>query len=303
MKKISVKEKSTKKEIFSKKWNDILEEIALFRRESMSNWIWFRGHSNEDYKLDSGLFRTLNKNKKLKLWEYERIEDHLIVNFKQQSSTFIREDNIDLQFHMQHHGLKTRLLDWTDSFGTALYFAFEGWDYDKEENACIWLLDPYALHKHLQRGITTIETADSIRNIDEDDIDGEIWNLSDVFKKTSAEHTFPMYPSKNNARLLVQNGYFTVQSNRLEDLELELERACPENKEKILKKITLTPDLLECIYEYLTLNGINHFTVYNDVDGLSKYLNKELTENVYDEKLKLITKFSNFNYITKNYNR
>ncbi|MCU7676263.1 FRG domain-containing protein [Bacillus thuringiensis] len=299
MKKILDKEISTKKEIFSKKWHDVLEEIALFRRESMSNWIWFRGHSNEDYKLDSGLFRTTYKNEKLRLARYLSIENQLIVNFKQQSSTFIREDNIDLQFHMQHHGLKTRLLDWTDSLGTALYFAFEGWDYDKETNACIWLLDPYALHTHLQ-GITTIETADSIRNIDEEDIEGKIWNLSDIFTNTGAEYTFPMYPSKNNARLLVQNGYFTVQSNRLEDLEVELERGCPEYKEKILKKISLSPDLVECIYEYLTLNGINHFTVYNDVDGLSKYLNKELTENAYDDKLKRIAKFSNFNYIMTN---
>lgn len=297
MEKISGKEISTMKEVFSKKWNDILEEIALFRRESMSNWIWFRGHGDESYKLNSGLFRTENKNKKLKLDEYLFIENQLIVNFKQQSSTFIREDNIDLQFHMQHHGLKTRLLDWTDSFATALYFAFEGWDYDRETNACIWLLDPYALHAHLQ-GIAFIETADSIRNISEEDTYDKIWNLSDVFTNTIAEYTFPMYPSKNNARLLVQNGYFTVQSNRLEDLEVELERACPENKEKIFKKIILSPDLLECIYEYLTLNGINRFTVYNDVDGLSKYLNKELTDNAYDEKLKHIAKFSNFSYMT-----
>jgi len=300
VKKNAVKTISTKKEIFSKKWNDILEEIALFRRESMSNWIWFRGHSKEEYKLDSGLFRTLDKNKKLKLMQYIILEDHLKINFKQQASTFIREDDIDLQFHMQHHGLKTRLLDWTDSFGTALYFAFEGWDYDKENNACIWLLDPYALHCNLQEEYPTIKTTDSIRNMNEKLVKGKIESLSDIFNNEHMEYTFPMYPSKNNARLLVQNGYFTVQSNRLEDLEVELEQACPENKEKILKKIILSPDLLECIYEYLTLNGINHFTVYNDVDALSKYLNKELTENAFDEKIKRIAKFSSLNYIENN---
>ena len=243
--------------------------------------------------MDSGLFRILSQGEKLDLEKYLSIEQRLIVNFKNQSSTFVREDIINLQFHMQHHGLKTRLLDWTDSLGTALYFAFEGWDYDKENNACIWLLDPHALHEYLQ-GIPVIQTADSIRNIDEEDRYGEIWDLSDVFEKTGAEYTFPMFPSKNNARLLVQNGYFTVQSNRLEDLEVELENVCPENKEKILKKITLSPDLVECIYEYLTLNGINHFTVFNDIDGLSHYLNKELTENAYDERLMYIAKFRSF---------
>lgn len=50
----------------------------------------------------------------------------------------------------------------------------------------------------------------------------------------------------------------------------------------------------------MTLNGINHFTVYNDVDALSKYLNKELTENAFDEKIKRIAKFSSLNYIENN---
>ncbi len=29
----------------------------------------------------------------------------------------------DILFHMQHYGCKTRILDWTDNLGTALYFA------------------------------------------------------------------------------------------------------------------------------------------------------------------------------------
>lgn len=281
-----VTELNEKKEIISGKWKGILEEIALFRRNSMANWIWFRGHEDEEYKLDSGLFRILYKGKKLGLKEYLNVEQRLFVNFKNQATTFLREDNIDLQFHMQHHGLKTRLLDWTDSFGTALYFAFEGWKYDKNKNACIWLLDPHALTQYLYDD-PDIFTSDSLR-----DVEG-IWSLGDVFN--DLEYSFPMFPSRNNARLLAQHGCFTVQSNSKKDLEKELEDVCPEHKEKILKKIVLSPDLIEEIYEYLTLNGINRFTVYNDIDGLCHYLNKELTENAYDERLMHIAKFRNFN--------
>ncbi|WP_256096412.1 FRG domain-containing protein [Bacillus cereus] len=280
----SITEIEKKKEMFSKKWYDILEEIALFRRKSMGNWIWFRGHGNAEYKLDSGLFRILFKGKKLELKNYLNIEKRLTVSFKNQSSTFIRESNIDMQFHMQHHGLKTRLLDWTDSFGTALYFAFDGWDYDSNNNACIWLLDPYALNKYFYNR-EAILTPDSFKDYN---------NVAAVCK--DYDKSFSMYPSKNNARLLVQNGYFTVQSNRNQDLETEIEEICLEHKEKIIKKIVLSPDLLENIYEYLTLNGINHFTVYNDIDGLCQYLNKELTENAYDEKLMHIAKFRNYDY-------
>ncbi|MEK4695547.1 FRG domain-containing protein [Bacillus sp. FSL M8-0063] len=291
----TITEVRAKEKILKKKWYDILEEIELFRRKSMSNWIWFRGHGNEEYKLDSGLFRVSDKGEKLVLGEYLNIEQRLLVNFKNQSATFIREDLIDLQFHMQHHGLKTRLLDWTDSFGTALYFAFDGWDYDSGKNACIWLLDPYALNEYVQ-GIPAINTTDGLRNMYKEDVKGDIWDLASVFDIKGVKYSFPIYPSKNNSRLLSQNGYFTVQSNRLEDLEVELEEACPQYKEKILKKIILSTDLVENIYEHLTLNGINHFTVFNDIDGLCQYLNKELTENAYNEKLMRIAKFRNYKY-------
>ncbi|MBE5106467.1 FRG domain-containing protein [Bacillus thuringiensis] len=283
-----ITETNDKKEISNKKWNDILEEIKLFRRKSMGNWIWFRGHNNEKYKLDSGLFRIEYKGKKLGLQEYLSIEKRLLVNFKNQSSTFIREDNIDLQFHMQHHGLKTRLLDWTDSLGIALYFAFEGWNYDSNNNACIWLLDPHALTSYLYND-PDIRTQDSFRGVEGID------ELSDVFLD-SRIYSLPIYPSKNNARLLAQHGYFTAQSNSKKDLEEELEYVCPKYKDKILKKIVLSTDLVEDIYEYLTLNGINRFSVFNDIDGLCHYLNKEFTENAYDERLMRIAKFRNFEY-------
>ncbi|PFE56031.1 FRG domain-containing protein [Bacillus cereus] len=285
---------SKENKVFSDEWNQILDEIASFRRKSVAKWIWFRGHSSETYKLDSGLFRIMDGNKKkLPIEKYLEIESHLFINFKNQSSTFIREDLIDLHFHMQHHGLKTRLLDWTESFVTALYFAFEGWDYNNGENACIWLLDPFALN-HFVHGEEVVFTADNFK------IDYNYENLPKIFaedielrdeKETFKKHSFAIYPDKNNPRLLSQNGYFTVQSNSLEDLEAELNDICPQSKEKILKKIILSPSLLDNVYEYLTINGINRFTVYNDADGLSAYLNKELTENLFDPKLKNITKF------------
>ncbi|PEN44507.1 FRG domain-containing protein [Bacillus toyonensis] len=277
--------------IFSEDWNYILNEIASFRRSSMTNWIWFRGHSKDTYTLDSGLFRI--ENKKLTIEHYLSLEKRLFTSFKNQSPTFIREDFWDVHFHMQHHGLKTRLLDWTESFGTALYFAFEGWDYDSDNNACIWLLDPFALNKYFH-DTNVIFTTDSFK------IDYECDNLLDVFNDEIISklndspfkaNSFAIFPAKNNPRLLLQNGYFTVQSNNLEDLEEEIKRVCPENKDLILKKIILSPKLVEDVYEYLTINGVNRFTVFNDADGLSTYLNKELTETAFNPRLRRIAKF------------
>ncbi|MEH7464492.1 FRG domain-containing protein [Bacillus thuringiensis] len=280
----------TRQKIFTDEWNQILEEIAQFRRSSKGNWIWFRGHGSETYELDSGIFRLRKNKKRLRLGEYLARENALYNHFKSQSATFGNFSYWDLLFQMQHYGLKTRLLDWTDAFGTALYFAFNGWNYNEEENACIWLLDPVALNSKFQSG--DIFGVDYFEEYYKDDSIQAIYRkFSEDPNKGITNNSFAMYPSKINNRLLLQNGFFTVQSNALLNLEEEAEQVCLEQKATILKKITLTPKLVECVYEYLTINNINHFTVFNDIEGLAYSLNKEFTEYGYDERLKKIAKY------------
>ncbi|MGA5715032.1 FRG domain-containing protein [Bacillus bombysepticus] len=276
--------------IFTDEWNQILEEIAEFRRNSKTKWIWFRGHGDESFNLESGLFRIRKDKNRLPLTEYKSIEKHMFVAFKSQAATFIKEDERDIWFFMQHHGLKTRLLDWTESFATALYFAFNDWDYENNNEACIWLLDPHALNLYLHGDspIYTTKVLDSYQAKHLPFLFGaeSRWKGERGFRNNS----FAIYPSKNTPRLLSQRGFFTVQSNQLVDLETELNHKCPNEKERILKKIILSSDLVENVYEYLTINGINEFSIFNDIDGLCKSLNKDFAEYTFNQKLKHIAK-------------
>ncbi|MBH0346350.1 FRG domain-containing protein [Bacillus cereus] len=281
-----------KQKIFTDEWNRILEEVAEFRRNSKSNWIWFRGHGDENYLLDSGLFRVRQSNERLSLLEYRLLEARIFNSFTSQATTFVNEDSIDILFYMQHYGVKTRLLDWTESFGTALYFAFDSWNYNDNKQACIWLLDPNALNEYFGKGLSVYLPGyfkdQGIRII------SEMFGKQDTQGKLFNNNSFAMYPMKNNQRLLSQRGFFTVQGNLLLDLEQEIEQICPDEKDKIIKKIILPTDLVENVYEYLTINGINDFTIFNDTDGLGKSINKEYIDYAYDERLSSIVNNSLF---------
>ncbi|MFP5179500.1 FRG domain-containing protein [Bacillus altitudinis] len=235
--------------MFSHEWKRILDEIISFSEESN---IWFRGHASEKYTLDSGLFRTSVSD----INELINMETQLFNYYKNLGYMLHGEENVWNQLYsMQHHGVKTRLLDWTESFSVALYFAVESWK--SSDNATIWLLKPMQLNK-LSRDTENVISPNKI-------------NYLDIYKEKDLR-SFAIFPIKNSKRIMAQHGVFTIQGNSHLPLEKEFNGALAERN--ILKRIVLPPSVRTDAEQFLKLNGVNTFSMFPDLPGLSSYINK-----------------------------
>ena len=122
--------------IFDEETPDIYKSIPSTSESYTIYARYYRGHSREDYRLQSTLERYLEKfGKQIDIEkDYERLQEKYLEHCKRillnQSidgyillPSNLKDD--DIWAFAQHYQLKTPLLDWTKSFFVALYFAFE----------------------------------------------------------------------------------------------------------------------------------------------------------------------------------
>ena len=187
---------------------------------------------------------------RVRLKDREDIEKASYFDFVTQAGALLPADNSSWNnaFAMQHHGLPTRLLDWTENFAIALFFALR----DAEGDCCVWILDPFSLNE------ATMERAELCRP---DDLRG---SYDDYFISSTMVLEGPavaISPLRHQPRLLHQCAGFTVHGK----LNAPLELLYPNTLERVLIPKAAVGDA----WAFLDLAGISEFTLFPDLDGLA----------------------------------
>jgi hypothetical protein len=236
--------------------------------------LWFRGCGKSDYKLLPSLYRHPTRTK---IDDIALLERELIMRFKQRSIPFhdrTLTDDWDTLFFMQHYGVPTRLLDWTENPFIGLYFAVMAAPYEVthkgllrfSQAAALWILDPvtwnrHSLHHQSYDGGVLVPGDDALKG----------------YRPTSSfsgmyNHPVALYGAHNSARIIAQRGVFTIFGQNINPMEkVFVDEHFPAGS---LIKLTLSRKALPQIRRSVLNQGITESVVFPDLGGLSREIKR-----------------------------
>lgn len=225
-----------------------IEVISQFNENTL-----YRGQGSKHWPLLPSLARIeLSKNKKLleSCESWLKLEKEMMNRFIRHSHPhlkYVPESYIEWLVLAQHHGLPTRLLDWSQNPLVSLYFALST---PTEEDSLVVAMDPKFVY-----------------NMDID--------LSQL------EQIQVYFPKTIDSKLVAQKGCFTIQplpqgSEKFLPLDADLSvvSMCSHSFSKIL--IPGDQKIKSTILVNLANNGIDETFIYPDLYGLSRQIKKDI---------------------------
>lgn len=231
--------------------------------------IWFRGASKAKHELIPGIYRSDN-------WSYETsrartLADEFIRRAKViHSSTSQSFERWEWYHVMQHHGLPTRLLDWTKGSLIALYFALR--DLRSISRPSVWVLDPYWLNQQSTGQNVVYYTDASIQDHDDRLVDEYLNEEPTKGRGTPMpRHPIAVDPPHISQRIEAQKGCFTIHGTTRNGIGAVYARA----DEKRLVQLRISNSSALVIKDDLIAAGISETSLFPDLDGLARELRYE----------------------------
>ena len=241
-------------ELFEGSWN---EGLGRFRSDYA-----FRGMDDASYPLQTSITRLGG--------DVENLERHLLRNFRKYAQrTVVEKDSLWYWLSVaKHHGLPTRLLDWTFSPFVAMHFATS--DIERfGADAAIWAVDYVKAHELLPEKLKAGLAEEGSNTLTVDMLSGAFGSLGDLNRMQPRNFLGFLEPPSIDERIVNQYALLSFMADPRTMVDLWLEEH-PE----LWRRIVIPAGLKWEIRDKLDQANVTERVLFPGLDGLSSWLKR-----------------------------
>ncbi len=236
--------------LYEGSWRD---ELGRYRSDYA-----FRGEAGAGEELVTSLARLGG--------DYGAVEQHLLRNFRRYARReAVPEDTVwDWLAVGKHHGLPTRLLDWSHSTYVALHFATVD-AYECERDGVVWMVDYVGAHRLLADRLRDLLRSEG-SNVFTEMLDETATSLPDLDRLAEDEVLLFFEPPALDDRIVNQYALFSLMSSPSASV-----RGWLENHADLTRRIVIPAALKPEVRDKLDQANVTERVLFPGLDGLSAW--------------------------------
>ena len=240
--------------LFEDSWQ---ETLGRFRSDLV-----FRGQQEAATDLSTSLARLGG--------DYRRLEPHLLRNFRKYAHSDLRNETFwDWLALAKHHGLPTRVLDWSHSPYVALHFATAGLErFDRD--GVVWVVDYVRAAEHLPPVLRSILDEEGANSFTTEMVERAARTLPEL-DTLAADDDFVLFlePPSLDARIVNQYAIFSLLSSATAHLHDWL-----ADRPGIVRRVVIPAGLKWEVRDKLDQANVTERVLFPGLDGIARWLTR-----------------------------